>query len=67
MTQFLHLHKGMFDEMESEVKKETILYVYRCTGILFPISRLKFLMARVIFSYLYWKMNPELIAFENIV
>ena len=28
---------------------------------------LKFLMARVIFSYLCWTMNPELIAFENIV
>ena len=28
---------------------------------------LKFLMARVIVSYLCWKMDPELIAFENIV
>lgn len=43
MTRFLHLHKGMFDEMESEVKKETILYVYRCTGIFLPISRLEVL------------------------
>lgn len=43
MTRFLHPRKGMFDEMKSEVKKETILYVYRCTAILLPISRLEVL------------------------